>query len=111
MSTTTSQAMNGRQTLDLAFARLEALLPPQVARWLAWLRSPRATWVRIPAGLLCILASAFWYLPVVGIEWLPLGLLLLAQDLPFLRKPVGRLVLGLLALWQRLQRWWRVRRR
>ena len=111
MSTTTSQALNGRQTLDLAFAGIEALLPPQVARWLAWLRSPRAIWVRVPAGLLCILASAFWYLPVIGIEWLPMGLLLLAQDLPFLRKPVGRLVLALLAGWQRLQRWWQARRR
>ncbi|PTT76745.1 hypothetical protein DBR42_26420 [Pelomonas sp. HMWF004] len=103
--------MSGRQTLDLAFAGLQALLPPRLARVLAWLRSPAGTWVRIPAGLLCIVASAFWFLPVIGIEWLPLGLLLLAQDLPFLRKPVGHFVLALLDLGQRLLRWWQTLRR
>jgi hypothetical protein len=106
-----AQAMNGRQTLELAFARLQAMLPRRAARCIAWLHSPQARWVRIPAGLLCILASAFWFLPIVGIEWLPIGLLLLAQDLPFLRKPVGLLMLFLLAQAQRLQHWWRARRR
>lgn len=110
MATPTSETLSGRQTLDLAFAGLQAMLPPRLARGLAWLRSPAGTWLRIPAGLLCILASAFWFLPVIGIEWLPLGLLLLAQDLPFLRKPVGHLVLALLALARRVQRWWRQRR-
>jgi hypothetical protein len=70
--------MNGRETLDLAFTRLAALLPPRGARWLQRLRSPRARWVRIPAGLLCIAAAGFWFMPVIGIEWLPVGLLLLA---------------------------------
>lgn len=105
-----ARAMNGRQTLDLAFARLQALLPPRAARCVAWLHSPQAMWVRIPVGLLCILASAFWFLPVIGIEWLPIGLLLLAQDLPFMRKPVGLLMLFLLAQVERLQAWWRKRR-
>jgi hypothetical protein len=50
-------------------------------------------------------------MPIIGIEWLPLGLLLLAQDLPFLRKPVGRLILFLISRWRRLLAWWRVRRR
>jgi len=106
-----TQAMSGRKTLDLAFAQLEAMLPARVARWVAWLRSPQAVWVRIPAGVLCVVASAFWFMPVVGIEWLPVGLLLLAQDVPLLRKPVGRLILFLLAQARRLQRWWRARHR
>jgi hypothetical protein len=101
-----TQTLNGRETLDLAFERLEAALPERAARCIAWLRGPRAAWVRIPAGLLCILAAAFWFLPVIGIEWLPLGLLLLAQDIPPLRKPAGRLILWLLSLWER----WRLRR-
>ena len=108
---TSTQAMNGRETLDLAFARLDGMLPPRVARWVAWLRSPPAVWVRIPVGLLCIAASAFWFMPIVGIEWLPFGLLLLAQDVPFLRKPVGRLILFLLERVRRLQRRWQARRR
>jgi hypothetical protein len=93
--------------LDRAFARVEARLSPRVAVWLERIRSPRAAWVRIPLGLLCIVASAFWFLPVIGIEWLPLGLLLLAQDVPVLRRPVGYLVNGLLDLGGRLLRWCR----
>jgi hypothetical protein len=50
-------------------------------------------------------------MPIIGIEWLPLGLLLLAQDLPFLRKPVGQLILFLIRQWRRLLAWWRARRR
>ena len=52
----------------------------------------------------------FWYLPVIGIEWLVVGLLLLAQDVPFLRGPVARFTLWLEAQWCRLKRWWRRRR-
>jgi len=96
--------------LDRAFARIEALVSPRVAARLERIRSPRAAWVRIPLGLLCIVASAFWFLPVIGIEWLPLGLLLLAQDVPFLRRPVGCLVNALLDLGGRAVRWCRTRR-
>ena len=101
--------MNGRETLDLAYSQLEALLPRRAARCLAWLRSPRGAWVRIPAGLLCIIAAVFWFLPIIGIEWLPIGLLLLAEDLPFLRKPAGHFILFLLKQGRRLQVWWRTR--
>ncbi|MGQ3051492.1 MAG: hypothetical protein ACT6S0_06890 [Roseateles sp.] len=107
---THSRTMTGKEMLDLAFSQLQELLPGRLARGLAWLRSPGAIWVRIPAGLLCIAASAFWFMPVIGIEWLPMGLLLLAQDLPFLRKPVGRLILFLIKCWHRLVAWWRDRR-
>jgi hypothetical protein len=102
--------MSGRETLELAFCRLDHVLPPRLGRWLAWLRSPQATWVRIPVGLLFIAASVFWFLPIVGIEMLPLGLLLLAQDLPWLRRPVGLLILFLLKQWRRLRHWQRARR-
>lgn len=101
--------MNGRETLDLAFSQLEALLPRRAARALAWLRSPRAFWLRVPVGLLCIVAAFFWFMPIVGIEWLPIGLLLLAEDVPFLRKPVGLFILFLLEQGRRLQVWWKSR--
>lgn len=106
----TAQAMNGRQTLDAAFHELQTLLPPRVARWLAWLRTPKAVWVRIPAGLICLAAAALWFLPVIGIEWALPGLLLLAQDVPFLRRPVGRLILFLIDQGRRLRSWWQAQR-
>ena len=49
-------------------------------------------------------------MPIVGIEWLPVGLLLLAEDVPFLRKPAGRFILFLLEQARRLQTWWQARR-
>jgi hypothetical protein len=109
MSTQT-EALNGRQTLNLAYAALEQVLPARAVRGLRWLRSPGAIWLRIPAGLLCIAAAVFWFMPIIGIEWLPLGLLLLAEDVPPLRKPVGRLILFLLAQARRLRAWWQARR-
>ena len=102
--------MSGRETLDLAYARLEEVLPARAARWLAWLRGPQGIWLRIPAALLCFVAAAFWFMPIVGIEWLPVGLLLLAEDVPFLRKPAGRFILFLLEQARRLQTWWQARR-
>jgi hypothetical protein len=59
---------------------------------------------RIPIGVLLILSSAFWFLPVFGIEYLPAGLLL-AQDVPFLRKPVGYTVIWLVRRWLVLRQW------
>ncbi|UJQ94879.1 hypothetical protein [Mariluticola halotolerans] len=89
---------------DRQFDRLERQVPRGVARFLMWLRRPYARLVRIPLGLVLVLGGVFSFLPVLGIWMLPLGLLLLAVDLPFLRGPLGSwLVRG--------QRWWERRRR
>ena len=70
------------------------------------MRRPQARLVRLPLGILCILGSFLWFLPVLGLWFLPLGLLLIAQDVPFLRRPVGRMTLYLLDRWKRLRKWW-----
>jgi hypothetical protein len=67
--------------------------------------------VRLPLALLCIAASFFWFLPVLGLEFLPIGLLLLAIDVPFLRKPVARFTLWLEEKWMRLRARWRAHKR
>jgi hypothetical protein len=41
-------------------------------------------------AVLSIVGGVFSFLPMLGLWILPLGLLLLAHDVPFLRKPVGR---------------------
>jgi hypothetical protein len=76
-----------------------------------WLRSPASRWIRIPLGLLFVIGGFLWFLPIVGIEMLPIGLLLLAQDVPLIKGFAARMVLwlGLQAL--RLLRWWRGRSR
>ncbi len=93
--------------LDEAFQRLERVLPSPLAGALHWMHQPRARWVRIPLGILCIAASVFWFLPVLGLEFLPIGLLLIAQDVPFLRRPAGRMMLWLLDRLSSMKRRWR----
>lgn len=96
--------------LNQAFVRLERMLPAAPGRALHWLHAPESRFVRIPLGILCIIASFFWFLPIVGLELLPIGLLLIAQDVPFLREPVGRMMLWLLDRASRVLRWWKARR-
>lgn len=73
--------------------RLELLirrLPIRLQTVVRWLRQPSARWVRIPAGLLLILGSVFSILPILGLWMLPLGLVLLAEDVKQLRRGIGR---------------------
>jgi hypothetical protein len=107
MRTAGNRPQRGRDLLDEAFYRLAQVLPPRLRPALRWLRSNRSKPVRIPLGILCIVAAFFWFLPVVGLEFLPIGLLLLSQDVPFLRRPAARLTLWLIDGYERLQRAWR----
>lgn len=99
----------GKRTLDRAIDEVEREAPDWAERAIEWLRDPAAKWIRIPLGLLFVAASFFAFLPVLGIELLPLGLMLLALDIPFLREPVGRFLLWLADRWRALKRWWRGR--
>lgn len=96
-----------RRVLDTAFEELERETPRWLTRTLEWLRRPAVRWVRIPLGLLFIASSVFWFMPIVGLEYLPIGLLLLAIDVPFLRRPVARAVLWLVHGYRRLRARWR----
>jgi hypothetical protein len=58
-------------------------------------------------GILLIIGGLLWFLPILGLEMLPLGLILLAIDIPFLRGPIarmidwlGRMITQGLALWR-----------
>jgi hypothetical protein len=94
-------SQEGQRELDRALNVLEREAPDRVARAVHWLRSPASRKVRIPLGLLFIVGGLLWFLPVLGIELLPIGLLLIAQDVPFLKKPVGRGMLWLEGKWLR----------
>ncbi len=102
----TSKSMghqSGRAVLRQAFRRLEDEVPGKVARVLRSLRHPNSRWIRIPAGLLLILGGIFSFLPVLGLWMLPLGLLLIARDIPILQKPVGRFTLWSIQKWASLR--------
>jgi hypothetical protein len=95
----------GKRVLRIAFWHLERELPDRLARVLQSLRHPDARWVRIPVGALCVVGGVFSFLPVLGIWMLPLGLLLIAYDVPFLREPVGRFTILVMQKWGSLRRW------
>jgi hypothetical protein len=90
---------SGREQLDEAFEGLEREVPDRVAKVIRWLREPKAKWVRIPVGLALIAGGMFGFMPVLGFEFIPLGLLIIAIDIPFLQKPVARLTLWLEHKW------------
>ena len=92
-------AYTGKATLRQAFRRLEDEVPGKAARALRSLRHPNARWIRIPLGVLLVLGGIFSILPFLGIWMLPLGLLLVAYDVPILREPVGRFTIWILAKW------------
>lgn len=81
--------------------RFEARLPDALARRARWLRQPQSRLVRIPAASLLILGGIFSILPVLGIWMLPLGLLLLAVDLPALRPPLVSMLRWIERKWPR----------
>ncbi|WP_239478675.1 hypothetical protein [Lichenicola cladoniae] len=70
--------------------RLIGRLPARVGRWIEWLRRPANLVVRIPAGLLLIAGGFLAILPVFGLWMLPLGIVLLAEDIPWLKRATGR---------------------
>jgi hypothetical protein len=96
---------DGKQKLDHAVDDLEREVPGKMRRFIEWARSERAKWVRIPLALSLIAAGIFVpYLPIVGIEDVPFGLLLLSYDIPFLRKPMAAMIEWLVQLWRRIKK-------
>lgn len=67
-------------------AHLLGRLPDRLRRATIWLLQPQARWVRLPAGGLLVLGGVFSILPILGIWMLPLGLVLLAEDIPLLQR-------------------------
>lgn len=77
--------------LDRQFERLGRQVPA-TAGFLRWVRQPHLHLVRIPLAILLILGGIFSILPILGLWMLPLGLLVLAVDIPPLRRPIGNLL-------------------
>ena len=78
---TTGQMAGGDPRLD----KLVRRLPPRMGDTVAYLLKPSSRWVRIPSGALLIVGGVLSFLPVLGVWMLPLGLALLAEDVPALR--------------------------
>ena len=85
---TADAAQQREQQIERLIDRLPRSLQPTVR----WLRRPSSRWVRVPAGVLLIAGGVLSILPLLGIWMLPLGLILLAEDIAPLRRMRDRLL-------------------
>ena len=73
--------------------RLQQKLPGWAARMLQSARNPSAGWIRIPVAVALIVGGILGtFLPIIGFWMVPLGLALVAIDVPFLRGPLARVL-------------------
>ncbi len=75
--------------LDRELDHLCDRLPEPFRGWLRDLLRASA-WRRVPAGLALIVGGVLSFLPVLGIWMRPLGLVLVAKDVPILHGPSAR---------------------
>jgi hypothetical protein len=86
---------------DPHLQRLLDALPVRVQHAYGWLVQPKARWVRWPLGLALIAGGLLGFLPVLGFWMLPLGALLIGEDLPPVRRATLRLLGWLYSRWDR----------
>ena len=79
-----------QKELDRHFAWFQKKLPPGPAKFVGWVRKPSSIYARIPLAILLVAGGFLSFLPVLGLWMLPLGLLLFAQDVPPLQKPMAQ---------------------
>jgi len=76
---------------DARIARLLEYLPRRLSSYVTGLRQPRRRPLRIATGVLLTLGGVLSFLPILGIWMLPLGLALLADDVPGLKPRLERI--------------------
>ena len=81
--------MDAKPDLDEEMDRLQGHMPDWAGRNFDRLRQPEAVWVRVPAGIALTGGGMLGFLPVLGFWMLPIGLALLAYDVPPMRRPLA----------------------
>jgi hypothetical protein len=78
-----------KRELNEQLDRLEQELPKPAAKPVRKLRRPDWKWVRLPAGILLLIAGLVSAMPGLNFRFAA-GLALVAIDVPFLRKPTAK---------------------
>ena len=81
-----------RPDLNEELDRLQEWVPQRVARLVRKVRSPAAARYRIPVGIALTAGGVVGFLPILGFWMVPLGLAVLAHDVPVMRSPMARLL-------------------
>jgi hypothetical protein len=91
--------MDAQSDLDRRLHRFAQRLPGKPARLLLWVWQPSQIWLRVPLAIALVAGGLLSFLPVLGIWMLPLGLVLVARDIPFLRAPMARMLAWIETKW------------
>lgn len=105
-----TRRVRARARLERQFEAFGRLVPAMDGT-LQRLRARGWIVVRVPIALIFTLGGVLSFLPILGLWMLPVGLMLLAVDLPFLRGPLAAMIVRWrrrLSIWQR---WFRRKRR
>jgi hypothetical protein len=95
--------------LNRYFEMIDRRVPISISQFIRWLRMPSSFAIRLVIAILLILGGIFSFLPVLGLWMLPLGLLLIAQDVPLLQEPLVAAFAWVEAKWEWLKVKWRSR--
>jgi hypothetical protein len=95
-----SPQAQAKAQLDRHIDRVEKKLPRRPAKMLRRLREPSARYARWAVAIALIAGGFLSFLPVLGLWMLPLGLILIAQDVPMLRRPLARVLAYIERKWQ-----------
>lgn len=102
--TLTNATVDGTQIkIDGYFEALYRRLPVSFSKFIRWLRQPSSFAARFAVAILFVVGGLFSFLPILGIWMLPLGLLLIAQDVPALQKPIVSALMWTEAKWKALK--------
>ena len=92
--------------LNRYFEIINRRVPTRISQFIRLLRKPSSFAARLAVAVLLIVGGIFSFLPVLGFWMLPLGLLLIAQDVPFLQKPLVKALAWVEAKWKLLRLKW-----
>ena len=95
-----------QQSLDRYFKIIDQRAPAAMSRFIRWIREPSMIVLRWVIAIFLVLGGVFSFLPVLGVWMLPLGLLLIAEDVPFLRDPLLRSFAWTERKWDQVKTWW-----
>ncbi len=79
-----------KEDLNKQLDKLNEHLPDWMVRSVDRVRQPGAFWVRVPLAIALIAGGFVGFLPVLGFWMIPLGVALLALDVPFMRAPLAK---------------------
>ena len=79
-----------QDAFDEELERFEGLVPPVLGKLLAYTQRPGTFHYRLPIALLFIVGGCAGFLPILGFWMVPVGLMLIVQDVRPARRPMSR---------------------